>query len=170
MWNKSFGALKLPESEKKKILACDWPFTQSYTIQNLAIILQWIFPPILYQETTQKTNSKTNNNNKTNQKTADHSHGSKDPAPQKHSGTRGEFNNVSPLPNIGHTNNRSSTPVGRNGQNSPTQKELDLVSSIFHFHFSWTLSIYSVTLVYHHPRIPPPKCVEQNSVTPKNLI
>ncbi|XP_078332739.1 uncharacterized protein LOC111136596 isoform X17 [Crassostrea virginica] len=94
------------------------------------------------KDTTQKTNSKTNNNNtnnnntnnnntnnnnnKTNQKTADHSHGSKDPAPKKHSGTRGEFNNVSPLPGIGQPDtNRSSTPVGRNGLDSPTQKEKD---------------------------------------------
>ena len=103
------------------------------------------FHPILYQDTTQKTNSKTNNNNtnnnntnnnnnnnKTNQKTADHSHGSKDPAPKKHSGTRGEFNNVSPLPGIGQPDtNRSSTPVGRNGLDSPTQKEKDQVSLNF---------------------------------------
>ena len=116
------------------------------------------FHPILYQDTTQKANSKTNNNNtnnnntnnnktnnnntnnnntnnnnnKTNQKTADHSHGSKDPAPKKHSGTRGEFNNVSPLPGIGQPDtNRSSTPVGRNGLDSPTQKEKDQVSLNF---------------------------------------
>ncbi|XP_061173132.1 doublecortin domain-containing protein 2-like isoform X5 [Saccostrea echinata] len=80
------------------------------------------------KETTQKTNSKTNSNNNnksnTNQKTADHSHGSKDPAPKKHSGTRGEFNNVSPLPDIGQQN-RSSTPIGQDGKMSPTQKEKD---------------------------------------------
>lgn len=106
------------------------------------------FHHISYQETTHKTNSKTNNNNtnnnntnnnktnnnnntnnKTNPKPADHSHGAKDPAPKKHSGTRGEFNNVSPLPGIGKNDtNRSSTPVGRNGFDSPTQKEKDLVS------------------------------------------
>uniref|UniRef100_A0A8W8NFQ4 Doublecortin domain-containing protein n=1 Tax=Magallana gigas TaxID=29159 RepID=A0A8W8NFQ4_MAGGI len=101
------------------------------------------------KETTHKTNSKTNNNNtnnnntnnnktnnnnntnnKTNPKPADHSHGAKDPAPKKHSGTRGEFNNVSPLPGIGKNDtNRSSTPVGRNGFDSPTQQEKDLAAA-----------------------------------------
>ncbi|KAK3087582.1 hypothetical protein FSP39_007811 [Pinctada imbricata] len=65
------------------------------------------------KETTQKANSKQPERRQADQAHAKKDTGRKDsppPVQKKHSGTRGEFNNVSPLPGIQSNDKRASTP------------------------------------------------------------